>query len=165
MEKSNRKRIIRILTISLLLCLFVGISVYKVWIQDNGMSVEVNDKKIEPHNYVLAGQSGGSYWDSSVLSLPCVAAKSEESVNLIYQNDFPVKITVIKYDVLDENSALGANESRGEPENLVLERHEDGMSFTVPEFNTDYQLVRCCCKWKFLFFEKDVEYIFSLKNE
>ena len=96
MEKSNRKRITRILTISLLLCLFVGISVYKVWIQDNGMSVEVNDKKIEPHNYVLAGQSGGSYWDSSVLSLPCVAAISEESVNLIYQNDFPVKITVIK---------------------------------------------------------------------
>lgn len=165
MRKNKRKKAIGILTILLLLCLLMGVSVYKVWIQDNGMNVEVNDKKIEPHSYVLTGQSGGSYWDSSVLSLPCVAVKSKESVDLIYQNDFPVKITAIKYDILDENSALGASGSRGEPEQLELRRREDRVSFVVPEFNTDYQLIRCCCTWKFLLFEKNVEYIFSLKNE
>lgn len=165
MRKNERKRVVGILTILLLLCLLIGVPVYKIWIQDNSMCVEVNDEKIEPHINVLSGRADGSYWDSSVLSLPCAAAKSEEEVHFIYQNEFPADITVIKYDVLDENSPLGANQSRGEPEQLELRRREDRMSFVVPEFNNDYQLIRCCCTWKFLFFEKNVEYVFSLKNE
>lgn len=165
MAKNKRKWVIGISAMSLLLCLFVGVPVYKIWIQDNSISVHANDEKLVPLIYSLTGRSDGSYWDSSVQLLPCISVKPEKEVELIYQNDFPSKITVTKYDVLNENSALGARESRGEPENLELERREDGVSFMVPGFNTNYQLIRCCCTWEFLFLKKDVEFVFSLRNE
>lgn len=163
MEGRKRKSVLILIGL-LLLILFIGIFVYSELIKINNVKVKVNDIIVEPHIFDLGSQSGGSYWDSSVLELPCVSAKPGENIEIVFLNSCPSKIIVTKYDIFYEENSLGRPESRGEPEKLILEWQESAVSFVAPDANTEYQLIRCCCTWKFLFAEKDLEYIFSIRK-
>ncbi len=160
-----KKKSVLILTTLVLLCLLVGAAGYRNGVQANRVSVQVNEQEITPHILNLSGRSGGNYWDNSVLSLPCVSVKPGENVKLMYEIDVPAEFKVIKYDVLNEDFSLGASESRGEAEKLEFERYKNEVSFPVSRFHTKYQLIICRCKWKFLFMEKSMEYVFALQNE
>lgn len=161
----KKRKLVLISAALVLFCLLAAAVGFKIAIRDRGIRVQVNDQIAVPHAHELSGRSGGSYWDSPALSLPRVSAASGEAVELICQSGFPAEVTVVKYDVLNETLSLGAAETRGEPEELALDRQKNRASFYVPEFNTEYQLIRCRFKWKFLFAEETVEYVFTLENK
>ncbi len=161
----KKRKLVLISAALVLFCLPAAAVGFKLAVRDHGIRVQVNDQIIVPHTHDLSGRSGGSYWDNPALSLPCVSAAPGEAVALICQNSLPAEVTAVKYDVLNEKTSLGASESRGEPEDLALERQKNQASFHVPDFNTEYQLIRCRFKWKFLFAEENAEYIFALRNK
>lgn len=161
----KKRKLVPILIALALLCFLAAVFGFRIAVRDSGIRVQVNGETIVPHTHDLSGRAGGSYWDSPAPRLPCASVEPGEEVELICQSSFPAEVTVIKYDVLDEKSSLGAPEARGEPESLELERRGKQASFYVPDFNTEYQLIRCCFKWKFLFMEENAEYVFTLHNK
>lgn len=117
---------------------------------------------VSPDAYERSGNYAGGFWDSGIGSLPCVQAGGGEEITLLFPVRLPAEVSLMKYDVHGTNAALGAAGTLDNAQELEWERRENGFSFPAPEFHADCQLIRCACTWRFLWFEKNYDYVFAL---
>lgn len=158
----NPKKLFALLLLPFLFFLF---HLFTDFSGDN-ITLQVNEQETDfvPHIQNISAHSGGSYWDSSIVSLPCLPVDNGDKINLTFYTNPPDSITLMQYDIFITTLPLGASQSKSSANQIESEYNGQMLSFFIPSFDTEYQLIRCCCSWNLLFLERKIEYVFSVKS-